>query len=152
MAGDVTKQKGLTERQERFCIEYVLNKGNASLAARRAGYSESGDEQEGYRLLRKADIIARIEELRAQSGVKTGANIEWLESMLVSAIERCAQKEPVRDNQGIPTGEYKFDSRGLASNAAILIKLKGWESGDAEIPLDALADKVAQQWKEMKSS
>lgn len=148
---EVKTDKQLTERQERFCIEYVLNKGNGAAAARRAGYSESGDDEEAYRLLRNAQIIARIDELRAQSGVKTGANIEWLESMLVTAIERCAQKQQVYDSNGDPTGEWKFDSKGLASNANVLMKLKGWEKPQAvpvgEQPVKIVAVEGFTGWK-----
>ncbi len=120
----------LTERQELFCIEYVLNKGNATEAARRAGYSDSSDEvlcQIGYATLRNVEVISRIALLREQSGTKTGANVEWLTSILVSAIERCMQKEEIFDSDGNPTGEYKFDSKGVSANSSVLMKLMGWD-------------------------
>lgn len=114
-----TKTEGgkLTDRQERFCIEYVLNKGNATEAAKRAGYSDSSEDvlaNAGWQNLRNPQIIARIAELREQAGVKTGANVEWLCSLLVSTIERAYEDR---------------DSKGVAANSSVLMKLMGWEEG-----------------------
>lgn len=131
MAKEVKEKRArLTDKQELFCIEYVLNKGNATEAAKRAGYSDTTDEvlaNIGFQNLRKFEVIARIAQLREESGVKTGANVEWLQSILVSAIERCMQNEQIYDSEGNPTGEYRFDSKGLAMNADKLMKLNGWD-------------------------
>ena len=55
----------LTEKQKRFCDEYIID-CNATQAAIRAGYSENGAEVRGNELLRnskvKAYIDARMEE------------------------------------------------------------------------------------------
>lgn len=129
----------LTERQELFCIEYTLNGGNATEAARRAGYSDSTDEvlaNIAYQNLRKVEIISRIARLREESGTKTGANVEWLTSILVSAIERSMQKEEIYDSEGNPTGTYKFDAKGIAANSSVLIKLMGWDSVKPATPND----------------
>lgn len=155
MGKATVKARILTDKQELFCIEYVLNKGNATQAARRAGYSASSDDAlgvVGFENLRNPKIIARIEQLRAESGVKTGANIEWLESMLVSAIERCARKEKVYDREGNPTGEYKFDAKGLSANASVLMRLKGWEEKATEVQIDQISDKIAAQFMEIKNA
>ena len=77
--------------------------------------------------MRKVEVISRIAELREQSGVKTGANVEWLTSILVSAIERSMAKEEIYDREGNPTGVYKFDSKGVAANSTVLMKLMGWD-------------------------
>lgn len=52
--------KDLTVKQERFATAYVETNGNASEAARQAGYSESGASVEGCRTLAKASVQARI--------------------------------------------------------------------------------------------
>jgi phage terminase small subunit len=139
MAETVVKSK-LTERQERFCIEYVLNKGNATEAAARAGYSDSSESvlaNAGFDNLRNPEIIARIAQLREDTGVKTGANIEWMTSVLVSTIENA---------------QADRDSKGVAMNAAVLMKLMGWEGAVTAIPLEKIADKLAEQWKEMRKA
>lgn len=54
----------ITPRQERFCEEYVVDL-NATQAAIRAGYAESGAYNEGHRLLRNAEVRDYIEELQS---------------------------------------------------------------------------------------
>lgn len=56
-------KRSLTQKQELFCQEYLVD-FNASRAARAAGYSEASAYSEGWRLLRNAEIQARISELR----------------------------------------------------------------------------------------
>lgn len=131
MVTKTTAEQGkLTDKQEAFAIEYVLSKSNATEAARRAGYSNSSEDvlaSMGYENLRNPQIIARIAQLREDTGVKTGANVEWLTSVLVSAIERCMANEEIYDREGNPTGVYKFDSKGVAANSTVLMKLMGWD-------------------------
>lgn len=49
-------------RHERFCVEYVVDH-NGTRAAIRAGYSENSAAQQATRLLRNAQIVARVAEL-----------------------------------------------------------------------------------------
>lgn len=59
-------EKKLTEKQEKFCQEYVIDL-NAGAAARRAGYSEKTDYSIGWENLRKPEIQSRIAELRKET-------------------------------------------------------------------------------------
>ena len=54
----------LTERQKRFCDEYLIDL-NATQAAIRAGYSKKTAKVMGSENLTKPDIAARIEKRRA---------------------------------------------------------------------------------------
>ena len=67
----------LTAKQQRFAYEYLIDL-NATQAAIRAGYSESGAKQEGSRLLTNVDIKAYINEQAALTAKKTGYDAEWL--------------------------------------------------------------------------
>lgn len=58
----MTKKRAMTKKQQRFCEEYLTDL-NATQAALRAGYAESGAGQEGFRLLKKAEIRAAIQDL-----------------------------------------------------------------------------------------
>ena len=58
--------KGLTLKQERFCSEY-LQDGNASRAARAAGYSEKTARVTGPENLQKPAIQQRLAELTKDS-------------------------------------------------------------------------------------
>lgn len=59
----------LTEKQERF-IDYYIELGNATEAARRAGYSEKTAKETGYENLTKphikSEIDKRLKELEDQ--------------------------------------------------------------------------------------
>lgn len=55
----------MTQRQERFCQEYVAT-GNARLSAINAGYAESGARQIGNKLLTNNHIQERLKELNGE--------------------------------------------------------------------------------------
>ena len=57
----------LTDKQELFCSEYLVDL-NASGAARRAGYSEDTSGAIGWENLRKPEIQTRIQEMRDAIG------------------------------------------------------------------------------------
>lgn len=124
----MTNEHGLTEKQEAFCIEYVLNRGNASEAARRAGYSDSSgaDAVTGYENLRNPNIIARIAQLKEDSGVKSEVTLEWAIANLVGVVERSMQREEIHTPDGMPTGVFKYDSRGVVSALKLIGEMKGW--------------------------
>lgn len=54
----------LTDKQDRFCQEYFVDH-NATQAAIRAGYSESGAHVQGCQLLSNPNVHARLAELSA---------------------------------------------------------------------------------------
>ena len=56
----------LTDKQERFCLEYVID-FNATQAAIKAGYSEKTAKDIGCQNLAKLDIQARLKELKQKS-------------------------------------------------------------------------------------
>lgn len=53
----------LTERQQRFCTEYMID-GNATQAAIRAGYSKLGAGTHAGKLMKNAQILSEITLLR----------------------------------------------------------------------------------------
>jgi phage terminase small subunit len=60
----------LTEKEERFCQEYIVDL-NAAAAARRAGYSEHTAKEIGCRLLTNVNIVDFISELKAERAKRT---------------------------------------------------------------------------------
>lgn len=67
----------LTPKQERFCVEYLVDY-NATQAAIRAGYSAKTARSQGQRMLTNVDIKSKIDELRE----------ELKSSRIASAVER----------------------------------------------------------------
>lgn len=67
--------KALTIKQERFIGEFMKD-GNATRAARDAGYSEKTAAQIGHVLLKNAEVAARIEAHRAELRMGTNLTVE----------------------------------------------------------------------------
>jgi phage terminase small subunit len=83
--------RSLKPAYEAFCRAYVANP-NATLAARSAGYAFEHGYQQGYRLMRRAPILRRIGELRAELAEREclapGALLAKLETAFHVAIEK----------------------------------------------------------------
>jgi phage terminase small subunit len=116
----------LTDKQEAFVREYMIDL-NASQAYLRAGYNvnEATARANASRLLTKANILTRIEELQAERAKKLNIDAEWVLNRLVQISDRCMTTEPVMEfnydtKRMEETGEFKFDSSG-ANKATELI-------------------------------
>lgn len=66
---------GLTPRREQFAREYVKNGGNASDAAKKAGYSEKTAYSSGQRLLKNVEVSAYIAKLQEEIEKQKGNDI-----------------------------------------------------------------------------
>ena len=75
----------LTPRQEQFVENYVLC-GNATEAARRAGYGERGAGVTATRLLKNANVLAAIDVLRAANAERFALSREAVIEELLAAI------------------------------------------------------------------
>ena len=60
----------MNDKQKRFASEYVVDL-NATKAAERAGYAQRTAYSQGHRLLRNAEVQARISELQAERSERT---------------------------------------------------------------------------------
>lgn len=98
-----------------------------------AGYSEHGAAQSANRLLKNADVCSRVAQLREavekpsreRAIEKAAVDKAWVLSQLVENVNMGKQAEPVRDNEGNETGEYKQNL--AAANKAL--ELIGKELG-----------------------
>ena len=63
----------LTDKQQRFCDEYLIDL-NAKQAAIRAGYSPNSAEQQASRLLRIVKVQNEIDKKMAERSRRTGIN------------------------------------------------------------------------------
>ena len=111
---DNTKSK-LTMRQQLFVDSYLgAAGGNASEAARMAGYASPG--QEGYRLLKNAEIRAIIGDTVAASAMGRDEVLERLSVIARGVISDCIRTIP-RSNGRPP--EWVIDL-GKAEKAGVL--------------------------------
>lgn len=67
----------LTDKQEMFCREYLIDL-NATQAAIRAGYSEKTANEQGAQNLAKLSIQSRISELKAQRNDRIDIDADYV--------------------------------------------------------------------------
>lgn len=118
------KLKKLTDRQERFCREYIIDY-NATQAAVRSGYSVRSAAATASENLRKPNILARVRELQAEQRERLCITADWVIMSLVEVYEKCTQPVPVMiwdsdQHKKVASGQYTFDSKG-ALNALEMI-------------------------------
>ncbi len=115
---------GLTEKQEQFVREYLIDL-NATQAAIRAGYSVKTAYRIGANLLQKSSVREAIEKAQAERAKRVELTADYVLDGLREVAERCRQAEPVLDRKGNPTGEYQFDSGGANRALELLGKHLG---------------------------
>lgn len=116
----------LTDKQERFCQEYVVDL-NSAAAARRAGYSERSARITGHRLLTKDDIRRRISELQVGQSKRTQVDADFVVERL-RAIADQWQKNPSAACRAIELlgrclGVFERDNRQQAAVIPIQVVL-----------------------------
>ena len=92
----------MTPRQEKFCVEYLIDL-NATQAAIRAGYSKRTAEALASRLLRNVNIRGRIKELQDkvfEDGMMSATEALWR----LSKAGRGELKEEVVVTEGVGDG------------------------------------------------
>lgn len=108
MAND--KPKTVRQRRTRFIKEYLLDQ-NATRAAIAAGYSEQSAHAQGSRLLKNAEVRAKIEE----GNDKCNARLDLTAERIKAEIARLAYYDPAaffnRDGTTKPIHEIDEDSR-----------------------------------------
>jgi len=97
----------LTEKQQRFCQEYLIDL-NGTQAAIRAGYSKKTADMQASRMLTKDKINDYLGGLRADIANSNKITVEKVLAGLQLNIKRAMQEEPVYDQEGNATGEYTY--------------------------------------------
>lgn len=145
--------KPLTVRRERFC-QYYIDTGNASEAYRMAystiNMKPATVNNNAYMLLKKSEIIARIEELRALDEEAHRVNRAKVEEVLMGIVEvdpaelyfvdentgkvkvKSPHQMPVRVRKALKTiknkkGEISYEFNGKTEAARLLASMNGWE-------------------------
>lgn len=123
----------LTQKQEKFCIEYIACR-NATEAALRAGYSKKTAYSMGSENLKKPEVEKRIEKLRekaASSKVLTyREKREWIADRLRDPEERSDIKAKLLDLDNKMEGVYvnRTELSGAGGGAIEFV----WAGDDSE--------------------
>lgn len=96
-----------TMRQKEFLRHYLtMEKYDATEAARRAGYKDPVNA--GYRLMRTPWIVKEIAEHMQASNHRMKISIDDIREKLLTLLDGCMQKIPVKDEAGQDTGMFKW--------------------------------------------
>lgn len=106
----------LSPMQERFVDEYMKDL-NAAQAAIRAGYSAKTASRIGPELLGKTLVAEAVQKAKEKRAKRVELDAAWVVRRLVRNANRAASAEPVRDKEGNPTGEYRYE--GSVVNKAL---------------------------------
>ena len=134
----------MTEKQIRFCEEYVidLDPVRAYKAVYKNCRSERSAATAAGRLLTNVDILTRVRELQQEVAQKAMISAEEVVRDLITIKNRCMQAEPVKVwNKELHTyvdseAEYTFDSKG----ATAALKLLGDHLGMFQKKIEVSAD------------
>ncbi len=113
----------LTEKQNRFCKEYLVDM-NATQAAIRAGYSKKTANRIASENLSKPGIQKHLSQLINQQEKRTEINADSVINRLDQIANRCMQEVPVIVN-GVKTGEHRFNPTGAIRALELLGKHYG---------------------------
>jgi phage terminase small subunit len=78
--------KKLTDKQQAFITEYMVDR-NASAAAVRAGYSARSSDSRGCRLLKEPHIAAEVARLTKEREQRTEINAEYVMAELRTNVD-----------------------------------------------------------------
>ena len=113
--------KPLSEKQKRFCLEYVKDL-NATQAAIRSGYSERTAKSQGQRLLTHVDVQALITKLKQEVAESIKIDAAWMLKASVDLYSKCMEGEELKDAQGNNTGFSKFHPAGAGKALELIGK------------------------------
>ena len=124
----------MNERQKRF-VDFYIQTGNASEAARKAGYSQHVANVAGSKLLTKANIRAeinsRLGELKTQRTADTQEILEHLTSVVRGELT-----EEVVTNSGKKI-TAKVNQRDRLKAAEMLLKVNGAFREQVDVKVDS---------------
>jgi phage terminase small subunit len=109
----------LKDKYEKFCQAYVISR-NATASAKEAGYSEKSAYNQGYELLKRADVKERIEELEGEYNTDVD---------VISELEKQYEQAKINGNGATALKALELVSRVRGNNAAdnILDNIEGLE-------------------------
>lgn len=128
----------MTERQNRFCEEYLIDL-NATQAAIRAGYSPASAKEIASENLTKPNVRARIDEALAERSKRTGVTAD----RVIRELARVAFVDPTKvvdTNNATVLPNVSEDDR--ATIASVKYKSSSGETSDSVEREIKFADKL----------
>lgn len=145
------KKDKLTPKQQRFVSEY-LRSGNASEAAKAAGYSEKYAAQNADKLLKNTKVARAIEKGQERRNDRLELEEDFELKKAIQLLDMCMRPEKVYRMDGKPKkdidGNYvmQFDSKGANTALQTIAKLRGKFVQKVQV---GFADSLAEQLEDV---
>lgn len=150
----------LTDKQEMFCREYLIDL-NATQAAIRAGYSEKTSNEQGARLLANVSVQNRISELKAERNDRIDVDADYVLKRLfeidqmdvMDILLANGELKPIKDwpkvwrttLSGMDVTEMAGDAAGLLKKIKWPDKVKNLELLGKHVTVQAFKDNVKNE-------
>ncbi|EPY9203323.1 terminase small subunit [Morganella morganii] len=150
----------LTDKQEMFCREYLVDL-NATQAAIRAGYSDKTARSQANRMLTNVDIEKRIQELKSERGERLAIDADYVLQRLVEIDQMDVadillsngEIKPIKEwpkvwritLSGIDVTEMAGDTAGLLKKIKWPDKVKNLELLGKHISVQAFREQVKNE-------
>lgn len=150
----------LTDKQEMFCREYLIDL-NATQAAIRAGYSEKTSNEQGARLLANVSVQIRISELKAQRNDRIDVDADYVLKRLfeidqmdvLDILLANGELKPIKDwpkvwrttLSGMDVTEMAGDDPGFLKKIKWPDKVKNLELLGKHVTVQAFKDNVKNE-------
>ena len=118
---ELPEVSGLRPKWLAFVLEYMVDL-KPSAAAIRCGYSQRSAWDISHELMERPQIKAAVDACLVLRAKRTSITVDYVLDVIRDTVERCRQAEPVKDREGMPTGEYKFDAQAVLKGAELLGK------------------------------
>ena len=134
----------LTNRQQKFVDEYILT-GNASKAARRAGYSERTANRIGHQLLSKPEIATAINQRSAAASTEKTLNqtqlLEFLSAVVSGEVTdvQLMTRLTGKGTSQIERHETRASVKDRIRAAELLLKVHGAFREKLDVKVDSTA-------------
>ena len=146
------KKQKLTPKQQRFVTEY-LKSGNATEAAKQAGYSEKTAFRIGAENLQKPAIARAIEKAQERRNDRLELEEDFELKKAIELLQMCMEPkhvysfstgEPMKDDDG--NYVMQFDSKGANTALQTIAKLRGKFVQKVQV---GFADSLAEQLEDV---
>lgn len=118
--------KRATVFEERFAAEYVVDyDASAAFLRTYPNYKGKRSKERGYQCLQKPGVREILKREHEAKLARSRFDQDYVLETIHSTVERCRQAEPVRDKDGDPTGEYRFDAGNVLKGCELMGKHLG---------------------------
>jgi hypothetical protein len=125
-----------TDAQRRFALEYASGSGNASEAARKAGYSARSAAEIGRQLLEKSHVRQMIHEELVKLRVRSG-------TIGLAALHRIAESKDAPPAAVVAAARTLLEHAGMIGSVREPGELPD-EAGGNVVSYEALLEKMGQ--------